>query len=118
MHRITLTILFVFSPITWADDSSWKTREAEVVGELNQSFDKFKLKSEKEKFAKNQKAWTDFSKKNCEELYDGFKDGTAYNSMLQECFNRSIKSRFTELRAVYFQTWPKSVNDKIDRWLK
>lgn len=101
----------------WANEQSWDLRQEKVIKALLVSFDKFNLKEEREIFERNQKAWVNFSKKNCEELYLGFKGGTAHRSMLQQCNDRSIRTRLRELRAVYFQTWPKPVNDEIDQWI-
>jgi len=97
---------------------SWSTRHDNVIVELNHAFDKFKLAAEKEKFAKNQKAWSEFAEKNCLDLYSASKEGTGYPEMMRVCRERSTKARVEDLRDVYFQTFSKEMIDKMDEWLK
>lgn len=97
---------------------NWESRHSEVLNELNHAFDKMKRNEDKDKFAKNQKAWTDFSEKNCLELYSSFKQDKNYADLLKVCRDRALKFRMEEIRDAYFQTLPKAMIDKIDGWVK
>ncbi len=119
MHKVFLLIFLINCfPLIAAASENWKARQDEVITSLNAAFDKFKLKVQKDEFDVNQKAYDTFSKKNCDDLYKGFAGGSAMNTMVQACYERSIKARLAEIRNVYFQTWPSEINKKIDEWLK